>query len=92
VDGEGARGAAIGVASGVRVAVYCGSSTRSEPRYALDARDLGGALARRGHVLVYGGGRTGLMGVVADAAQARPGARDDPRRLCELGAESGPDG
>jgi hypothetical protein len=73
VDGEGARGAAIGAASGVRVAVYCGSSTRIDPRYVLDARNLGDALARRGHVLVYGGGRTGLMGVVADAALAAGG-------------------
>jgi len=57
----------------VRVAVYCGSSTRIDPRYAEDARNLGTALARRGHVLVYGGGRTGLMGVVADAALAAGG-------------------
>ena len=32
------------------------------------ARALGAEIARRGHVLVYGGGRTGLMGAVADAA------------------------
>jgi uncharacterized protein (TIGR00730 family) len=52
----------------VRIAVYCGSSSRIDARYSQDARLLGSALARRGHVLVYGGGRTGLMGEVADAA------------------------
>ncbi len=57
----------------MRIAVYCGSSSRVGPPYVVDARDLGTALARRGHVLVYGGGRTGLMGVVADAALAAGG-------------------
>jgi hypothetical protein len=57
----------------VRIAVYCGSSSRVGSSYVEAARELGRALARRGHVLVYGGGRTGLMGEVADAALAESG-------------------
>ncbi len=47
--------------------VYCGSSTGLRPVYAEAATRLGEALGRRGFGLVYGGGRAGLMGVVADA-------------------------
>ena len=55
-------------ARSVRIAVYCGSSQRVADIYHADARRVGSALAQRGHELVYGGGRTGLMGSVADAA------------------------
>ncbi|MEA3014588.1 MAG: hypothetical protein QOD42_3133 [Sphingomonadales bacterium] len=51
-----------------RLAVYCGSSMGTNPRFAAVARALGIAMAERGIGLVYGGGRLGLMGVVADAA------------------------
>jgi uncharacterized protein (TIGR00730 family) len=57
----------------VRIAVFCGSSSRAPERYHADARVVGDAIARHGHVLVYGGGRTGLMGSVADAALAAGG-------------------
>jgi uncharacterized protein (TIGR00730 family) len=57
----------------VRIAVFCGSSSRIPERYHADARGVGAAIAARGHVLVYGGGRTGLMGSVADAALAGGG-------------------
>jgi len=50
-----------------RLAVYCGSSLGAEPAYAAAAREMGVEMARRGIGLVYGGGRLGLMGVVADA-------------------------
>jgi uncharacterized protein (TIGR00730 family) len=50
-----------------RLAVYCGSSMGSDPAFAALARTLGEEMARRGIALVYGGGRRGLMGVVADA-------------------------
>ena len=50
-----------------RLAVYCGSSAGTDPAYAVTARALGEEMARRGIGLVYGGGRLGLMGVVADA-------------------------
>ena len=57
----------------MRIAVYCGSSRRVGEPYVSAARRLGDALARRGHVMVYGGGRTGLMGHVADGALAAGG-------------------
>jgi uncharacterized protein (TIGR00730 family) len=51
-----------------RVAVYCGSSMGTDPAFADAARDLAREMARRGLGLVYGGGKRGLMGIVADAA------------------------
>lgn len=56
-----------------RLAVYCGSSMGSDPRFAATARSLGQEMARRGIDLVYGGGHRGLMGVVADAVLAGGG-------------------
>ena len=49
------------------VAVFCGSSPGRRPEHAALAEALGRALARRSLTLVYGGGRVGLMGVLADA-------------------------
>lgn len=49
------------------VCVYCGSSPGSRPEYAEGAHLLGRTLAERGLALVYGGGKVGLMGTVADA-------------------------
>lgn len=49
------------------VTVFCGSNPGTDPAYAAAARDLGAVLAARGIGLVYGGGRVGLMGTVADA-------------------------
>jgi len=51
-----------------RLAVYCGSATPADPVYIEGARALGRAFAERGIGLVYGGGRTGLMGAIADGA------------------------
>ncbi len=51
-----------------RLAVYCGSATPADPRYIALAREVGDALARRGLGLVYGGGKLGLMGALADGA------------------------
>ena len=56
-----------------RVCVYCGSSVGARPAYCEGARALGGLLAERGIELVYGGGRVGLMGAVADAVLAAGG-------------------
>lgn len=50
-----------------RLAVYCGSATPADPVYIESARMVGRELAARGIGLVYGGGRLGLMGAVADA-------------------------
>jgi uncharacterized protein (TIGR00730 family) len=55
------------------VCVFCGSSTPADDRYGHAARDLGGLLARRRIGLVYGGGRVGLMGELADACLAGGG-------------------
>ncbi|CAA9494530.1 MAG: Lysine decarboxylase family [uncultured Rubrobacteraceae bacterium] len=51
-----------------RVCVFCGSSEGSRPGYVEAAWRMGEELARRGLGLVYGGGKAGLMGAVADAA------------------------
>jgi uncharacterized protein (TIGR00730 family) len=53
--------------------VFCGSNPGAAPAYAEAAARLGRTLAGRGLNLVYGGGRVGLMGVVADAALAAGG-------------------
>ena len=50
------------------VAVFCGSNSGADPAFATGARALGYGLATSGMRLVYGGGRVGLMGAVADAA------------------------
>jgi uncharacterized protein (TIGR00730 family) len=52
------------------VCVYCGSSARVIDVYKSAATELGQRLAAAGVGLVYGGGRIGLMGLVADAAAA----------------------
>ena len=56
-----------------RIAVYCGSATPADPRYIALASAVGTTLAARGIGVVYGGGRLGLMGAVADAALAAGG-------------------
>jgi hypothetical protein len=50
------------------VCVFCGSNPGNDPVYAAGARAMGAEIARRGLILVYGGGAVGLMGIVADAA------------------------
>ena len=50
------------------IAVFCGARTGTDPRYLLAARALGQALAERAWPLVYGGGRLGLMGALAQGA------------------------
>jgi len=50
------------------ICVFCGASPGGDPRYAVTAGAVGSELAGRGIRIVYGGGRVGLMGAVADAA------------------------
>ena len=50
-----------------RICVYCGSSPGARPEYAAAARGLGQVLARRDITLVYGDGRVGVMGEIAEA-------------------------
>ncbi len=53
--------------------VFCGSNLGNQPVYELAAEAMGQALVSRGLGLVYGGGRVGLMGTVADAVLAAGG-------------------
>ena len=49
------------------VAIFCGSTLGSDAIFAETAQKTGQEIARRGKTLVYGGGRSGLMGIVADS-------------------------
>jgi uncharacterized protein (TIGR00730 family) len=60
--------------NGLSICVYCGSRPGQDPAFAQAATELGTLIGRSGGQLVYGGGRAGLMGMVADAALAA-GAR-----------------
>ena len=51
----------------MNITVYCGSRLGNRPEYAEAARELGKWIGENGHTLVYGGGRYGMMGTVADA-------------------------
>jgi uncharacterized protein (TIGR00730 family) len=51
-----------------RICIYCGSSSGRDPRFVETAREVGRHLADLGIAVVYGGGKVGLMGEVADAA------------------------
>jgi uncharacterized protein (TIGR00730 family) len=52
----------------MKICIFCGSSSGHDPAYGEGAADAARSLALGGATLVYGGGRVGLMGVVADAA------------------------
>ena len=76
-----------------RLCVYCGSSGAVEEQYRAAATELGAKLAAGGIELVYGGGRIGLMGLLADAVLAGGGrvtgvipTRLRDRELAHLGA------
>lgn len=56
-----------------RICVFCGASAGNDPAYLAAAKHVGEGLAGRGIGVVYGGGRVGLMGAVADAALAAGG-------------------
>lgn len=49
------------------ICVFCGSRSGDDSQYANAARELGRFLSANNHTLVYGGGSTGIMGVIADA-------------------------
>lgn len=57
----------------MNITVYCGASTGNDPIYKQKASELGTWMAHHGLTLVYGGGRTGLMGKLADAVLANGG-------------------
>ena len=56
-----------------RICVFCGSSPGGREAYARVAAELAGYLVARNIGIVYGGGRRGLMGALADAAMAAGG-------------------
>ena len=53
--------------SAFSLCVYCGSRPGASPAFAAVAREVGQWIGERGGQLVYGGGRNGLMGIVADS-------------------------
>ncbi len=57
----------------MRIAVFCGANTGTDPGILEAAQAVGRAIAQRGIGVVYGGGHVGLMGAVADAALAASG-------------------
>lgn len=56
-----------------RICVFCGSNSGSNPIYAKTAETVGAFLAKNNIELVYGGGRVGLMGKIADTVLAGGG-------------------
>ncbi|WP_108125059.1 TIGR00730 family Rossman fold protein [Saccharospirillum mangrovi] len=57
----------------MHITVFCGSKPGSDPAFVQSAQQLGERLAQRGHHLVYGGAKVGLMGAVANAVLAGGG-------------------
>lgn len=57
----------------MNIIVYCGANVGNDPQFRQAASDLGTWIGKNGHGLVYGGGKAGLMGVVADAVLAAGG-------------------
>ncbi len=55
------------------VCVFCGTSSGRDPRYAQAAREVARLLVQKGCRIVFGGGKVGLMGVVAETAMAAGG-------------------
>ena len=55
------------------ICVFCGSRDGNDPAYVAAANQTGRSIARRGWRLIYGGGRVGLMGALADGALAEGG-------------------
>lgn len=55
------------------ICIFCGSNPGAHPSYAEAAQEMGALLAEKGITLVYGGGKVGLMGILADAVLERGG-------------------
>ena len=55
------------------ICIYCGSAPGNNPAFLQEARRAGALIAEKGLTLIYGGGRVGLMGALADAALAAGG-------------------
>lgn len=57
----------------MNICVFCGSSAGNNPVYAQAAQELGRCIAKGNHILIYGGGNVGLMGIIADAVMNHGG-------------------
>ena len=57
----------------MNVCVFCGSNTGLNPVYAESARKLGSLMAKTHTTLIYGGGKVGIMGILADAVMSAGG-------------------
>ena len=68
------------------ICVFCASSDNTSPRYFEQARELGEEIARRGHRLVYGGGRVGLMGTVVEIYHVAATVHDALHQIESLAA------
>ncbi|MEQ1776557.1 MAG: TIGR00730 family Rossman fold protein, partial [Burkholderiales bacterium] len=55
------------------VCVFCGTATGTDPQYADAARTIARLLVQKGCRIIFGGGKVGLMGIVAEAAMAAGG-------------------
>ncbi|UII33715.1 TIGR00730 family Rossman fold protein [Fulvivirga ulvae] len=56
------------------ICVFCGSSHGNEPIYDAEAQTLGKWMAKNNKSLIYGGGKVGLMGTIADAVMNNCGS------------------
>lgn len=57
----------------MKITVYCGANTGNNEIYKNAAIDMGKWIVNKGHELVYGGGKLGLMGVISDTVMANGG-------------------
>lgn len=57
----------------MKVAIYCGSSSGNEAKYVEQTKTLGKFLAQNNIDVVYGGGKVGLMGTIADSVMEHGG-------------------
>ncbi len=55
------------------IAIFCGSKSGNNTQYVTDAKTMGGLLAQKGLQMIYGGGKNGLMGCVADSVMQSGG-------------------
>lgn len=67
------------------ICVFCGSATGNNPKYAQDAEQLGEIFLKNNFKLIYGGGTTGIMGILAHSIASKGGSVTGviPRALIE---------
>ncbi|MFO7880873.1 MAG: TIGR00730 family Rossman fold protein [Bacteroidota bacterium] len=77
----------------MKICVFCGSSVDLEPIYYEHAREMGHAIGKNGHSIIYGAGKIGIMGAVASAVREQGGETTGviPERLKIRGVVSDED-